>query len=308
MILGDHLQLIHGYRGADLERLRAHWRDSGRQHELSTPHRWHGRTTEGAWLLALRAALRDRAAPAARPAGVHLKTYAAERGLNGALPQLKYVVPSLLREINTSSVAVLVRENADLARVRRYLSTNGLHPRQLGGPQDFEEAREDIEQLPLLIDAISVARHTRERLLVLVPTIPTAVVQQIDRRLRTTGPHLAGAKEPALTMLQAFAPLWDDGPAAFFKVMNHLLGLCAAAGYHLPRPDATHTLRRTCGGARPRRRPRRLSHRLHRAHRRLDARSTTPHRPRAFPDDRASGQGQGIRRRGALRRRRAPLA
>lgn len=251
VVLADHLQLIHGYRGADLERLRAHWRESGARHRLSTPHRWHGRGTEGAWLLALRDAFEGRATTAARPAGVHPKTYLGERGLNGALPQLKYAIPPLLREPAVSSVAILVRENADLARVHKYLATNGLHPRQLGGPKDFEEAREDIEQLPLLTDAHSVALHTRERLVALVPTIPTAVVQQLDRRLKAGGPQLAGAKEPAASLLRAFKPLWDDGPAAFFRVMSDLLGACAAVGYHLPRPDATRALRRTAEALAP---------------------------------------------------------
>lgn len=251
VVLADHQQLIHGYRGADLERLRAHWRESGARHRLSTPHRWHGRATEGAWLLALRDALEGRAATAARPAGVRLRTYHAERGLNGALPQLKYAVPPTLREPTISSLAILVRENADLARVRSYLSTNGLHPRQLGGPKDFEEAREDIEQLPLLTDAQSVALHTLSRLVALVPTIPTVVVRQLARRLKADGPQLGGAKEPAATLLRAFRPLWQEGPAAFFTVMGDLLGACATVGYHLPRPDATRVLLRTAEALAP---------------------------------------------------------
>jgi len=250
VVLADPLQLIHGYRGADLDRLRRHWRDSGAHHRLSTPHRWHGRPKEGNWLLALRDAFDGRPVSAARPAGLDLKTYPAERGLNGALPRLRYAVPPLLRQ-RGSSVAVLVRENADLARVRKYLSTNGLHPRQLGGPKDFEEAREDIEQLPLLTDAHSVARHARERVVALIPTIPAAVVQQLDRRLQPEGPKLAGAKEPAASLLRAFTPLWSDGPAAFFRVMNELVGLCAAMGYHLPRPDAVRALRRTAEALAP---------------------------------------------------------
>jgi hypothetical protein len=251
VVLADHLQLIHGYRGADLDRLRAHWRDSAAQHRLSTPHRWHGRATEGAWLLSLRDALEGRAASASRPAGVRVKTYPAERGLNGALPQLKYVIPPLLRDPTTRSVAILVRENTDLARVRKYLSINGLHPRQLGGPKDFEEAREDIEQLPLLSDAHSIALHARDRLIALVPTIPNNVAQQLDRRLKVGGPQTAGAKEPAATLLRAFEPLWNHGVGAFFGVMSDLLGACAAVGYHLPRPDATRTLRRTAEALAP---------------------------------------------------------
>jgi hypothetical protein len=251
VVLADHLQLIHGYRGADLDRLRAHWRDSGAQHRLRTPHRWHGRAAEGTWLLSLRDALEGRATRARRPAGVHLATYPAERGLNGALPQLRYSLPPLLRHPAVASVAVLVRENSDLARVRNYLSNNGLHPRQLGGPNDFEEAREDIEQLPLLSDPHSIARHVRERLLALVPTIPNNVVQQLDRRLKPSGPHTAGAKEPAATLLRAFGQLWDDGATAFFAVMSDLLGSCAILGYHLPRADAAQTLRRTAEALSP---------------------------------------------------------
>jgi UvrD-like helicase family protein len=176
VVFADHLQLIHGYRGADLERMRAHWRDSGAQHQLGTPHRWHGRGTEGGWLLGLRDALQGRTTTAPRPAGVRYGTYPAERGINGALPQLKCTVPEIMRGPTTTSLAILVSENADLARVRKYLSSNGLYPRQLGGTPDFDEARQDIEQLPLLADAQSVALHTRERLVALVPTIPATVV------------------------------------------------------------------------------------------------------------------------------------
>jgi hypothetical protein len=255
VVLADHLQLIHGYRGADLERLRAHWRESGAQHRLNTPHRWHGRAAEGAWLLSVRDALEPRATPArsggVRPSGVDSRVYSAERGLNGALPFLKYTVPALLRDGAGRSVAVLVRQNDDLGRVRRFLSTNGLRPRQLGGPRDFEEAREDIEQLPLLTDSHSVALHARERLVALVPTIPTTVVQQLDRRLKPAGPQLAGAKEPATTLLRTFEPLWRDGSAAFFQVMSDALRACAAVGYHLPRPDATRALLRTAEALAP---------------------------------------------------------
>lgn len=251
VVLADHMQLIHGYRGADLERLRAHWRESSVRHQLSTPHRWHGRPSEGQWLLALRDALEGRATKAPRPRDFRVKVYPAERGLYGALPQLKYVIPPLLRDPTVRSVAVLVRENADLARARNYLSANGLHPRQLGGPKDFEEAREDIEQLPLLSDAQSIARHARARLLALVPTIPNNVAQQLDRRLKPEGPQLAGAKEPAATLLGLFRPLWDSGAQAFFPVMSELLATCEGLGYHVLRPDAARTLRRTAEALAP---------------------------------------------------------
>jgi len=67
IVLADHMQLIHGYRGADLERLRRHWRESGARHELKTPHRWHGRDAEAAWLLALRESLSGGTTSARRP-------------------------------------------------------------------------------------------------------------------------------------------------------------------------------------------------------------------------------------------------
>jgi hypothetical protein len=76
-------------------------------------------------------------------------------------------------------------------------------------------------------------------------------VQQLDRRLKASGPHLTGAKEPAATLLRAFAPLWSDGPASFFAVMSDLLRTCAAIGYHLPRPDAIRTLLRTAEALAP---------------------------------------------------------
>ena len=59
---------------------------------------------------------------------------------------------------------------------------------------------------PILTDAHSIALHTRDRLVALVPTIPTNVVQQIDRRLKANGPQLVGAKQPAATLLRALEP------------------------------------------------------------------------------------------------------
>jgi DNA helicase-2/ATP-dependent DNA helicase PcrA len=244
VVFADHMQLIHGYRGADLERLRRHWRDSGAQHELNTPHRWHGRAEEGTWLLGLRSALEGRACNVGRPGGLVLKRYPAERGLNGALPQLKWVLPDLITP-RGASVAVLVRDNQDLGQVRNYLSSHGFYPRQLGGPKDFEEARDDIEQLPLLNDPQSVALRARNRLLALVPGLPRGVADQLERRLKADGPNLTNAKQPAAALLQAFQGLWAHGPAAYFETMNRLLVVCADQGYHFPRLDAIRAIRRT---------------------------------------------------------------
>lgn len=244
VVLADHLQLIHGFRGADLERLRTHWRESGARHELHTPHRWHGRKREGAWLLALRERLQDRSASAPRPDGLAIVRYPAERGQNGAVFHTRIQVLAL-RDQGHHSIAVLVRNNQDVGRVRNYLIKHGLYPRQLGGPRDFEEAREDIEQLPLLVDAFSLVEHARKRLLAIVPSIPANVAGQLQRRLKPGGTDRRSAKAEAAALLGCFEPLYDTGASAYFHSMDRLLATCARLGYHLPRADATAAIRRT---------------------------------------------------------------
>ena len=244
VVLADHLQLIHGFRGADLERLRAHWRDSGAQHQLHTPHRWHGRQREGTWLLALRECLQDRSASAPRPASLSVVRYPADRGQNGAIFQTRLQVLDL-RKQGHQSIAVLVRNNQDVARVCDHLVKHGMYPRQLGGPRDFEEAREDIEQLPLLLDAFSLVEHARKRLLAIVPSIPANVAGQLQRRLKPEGTDCKSAKPEAAALLACFEPLYHTGASAYFHAMDRLLVTCAQLGYHLPRADATAAIRRT---------------------------------------------------------------
>lgn len=250
VVLADHMQLIHGYRGADIERLRAHWRDSQTQHRLTTPHRWRATPEHGAWLLALRERLGGAGASAPRPQAVVISNYQATRGMNGALACLKWTVPKLF-PAGMRSVAVLVRQNSDLGRVRNYLANNGMRPRQLGGSKDFEEARYEVEQLPLLSDGQTLALFAHERLLALVPTIPKSVAEQLRRRLQPNGPKLSGAKQPAGAMLEAFALLYQHGAGAYFPAMGRLIDLCMEAGYHLPRPEAIRIIRRTAADLAP---------------------------------------------------------
>jgi DNA helicase-2/ATP-dependent DNA helicase PcrA len=250
VVLADDMQLIHGFRGADLDRLRCHWRECGARHQLKTPHRWNGRPNEGRWLLALRDRLRDQQAAAPRPAGVRLIDYPQQHGINGALFKLKVTVPGLLRS-GHESVAVLVRENTDLAKVRNYLMSNNMRPRQLGGTKDFEEARRDIEQLPLLTDAHSVALHAHERLTVLVPSVPNAVAEQLKRRLKPEGPKHPSAKPEAAALLRAFDDIYRHGPSAYFHTMDRLLATCGELGYHLPRADATRAICQTAAALMP---------------------------------------------------------
>lgn len=250
IVLADYLQLIHGFRGADIERLRQHWRDSTRQHQLHTTHRWIGRDAEGRWLLALRDRVEDGHATAPCPAGLRLRRYPGDRGMNGALAELRY---DLLRlwEAEHSSIAVLVRNNTDLPRVRNYLISRGMRPRQLGGPRDFEEAREDIEQLPLLTDPHSVVLHAVDRLVALVPSIPKRVIAQLNRRLQPTGPNRPGAKLECAALLVAFDDLYEHGAAAYFHAMSELLQICRELGYHLPRADATRAIIQTARALAP---------------------------------------------------------
>jgi DNA helicase-2/ATP-dependent DNA helicase PcrA len=250
VVLADHMQLIHGFRGADIERLRAHWRDSGATHELKSPHRWRGRNAAGAWLLACRERLQGRQATGTRPSGARVINFDGAHGIGGALFKMKTVIPKLFGT-GHRTVAVLVADNQDLARVRNYLANNGMHPRQLGGPKDFEEARDDIEQLPLLTDPRSVVLHAYERLLALVPSVPKPVADQVKRRLKPAGPNLTGAKDAAARLLNAFGPIYAQGAAGYFQAMDAALIACRDLGYHLPRRDAARTIQETAAALAP---------------------------------------------------------
>ena len=114
-----------------------------------------------------------------------------------------------------------------------------------GGFGNFEEAREDIEQLPLLVDAFSVVDHARNRLLAIVPSIPPNVAAQLDRRLKPAGADHKNAKAEAAALLACFDELYERGADAYFHTMDRLLAIGAGLGYHLPRADATAAIRRT---------------------------------------------------------------
>ena len=203
---------------------------------------------------------------------------------------------------------MLVRENTDLARVRNYLVSNNMRARQLGGPKDFEEARHDIEQLPLLTDAHSVALHAHERLLALVPSVPKAIADQLKRRLKPEGPKHASAKPEAASLLSAFDEIYRTGPAPTFTRWT-VCWLPAASSATTspaltPRRDPPDRRR-----ANARRRDQRGRRRLRPARRGDLSPDAAAHRPRPFSHDRRPpGQGQGIRRRRGRAARRPPLA
>lgn len=251
VVLADPLQLIHEFRGADLERLRAHWRDSDAQHELLTPHRWHGAPEQGTWLLGIRDRVKGAPSSAvARPASVIVNSYPESRGRNGLLGPTRFAVLNLRKLPDHDAIAVLARDNRTVGLLRAYLTRQGLRPRQVGG-RTFEEARDDIEQLPLLTDVLTVVGHARKRLDDLVPSIPKAVSEQIGRRLKESGPNFRGAKPEAAALLAEFSVLYERGASGYFQAMAGLLVACNTLGYHLPRRDATHAIRQTAAALAP---------------------------------------------------------
>jgi len=249
IVLADPMQLIYGFRGSKPERLERHAQECDARFELRTPHRWHGREDAGTWLLAVRARLQGEAVEAELPSEV---TIVKCQYFNQMLPRVKGEAAAALNG-GMDTVAVIAAFNADVGRLRSYLCTQGLFPRQLGGGDDFEEARDEIEQLPLLGDASNLAVHALERVAKLVPTLKSGVVTTVKTRLTASGVNLAGnCGAEAKSLLGALAPLYEQGPASYFASVVGALDVCAANEHHLPRVEAVRALRSTAdtfGGA-----------------------------------------------------------
>lgn len=243
-VLADPMQLIHGFRGADMRRLDAHRSDSDDQRELHIAHRWHGDPVAARWLLAVRARLQGCAAAASAPPALRVLRTPAAHGMNAMLP---VVAVSAAREVGDveGRVAVLCVRNNEVAKVRAYLCKRGLFPRQLTAPVDFEDARQDIEQLPLLHDPQRLGQHAMRRLGDLVPALPRTLTTQITGRLGVDAVNTRRASPAALPLLHALAGIYTHGRAGYFAVMVELLDACAAQGHHLPRRDFVRVLRET---------------------------------------------------------------
>ncbi len=245
VILADPMQLIHGFRGASPERLQRHLADCEVSFELRTPHRWHGSNEMAEWLLAVRARLQGREAEGAtRPSTVRVEVTPAEFGVRGALPIISAAISRSAAE-GAANVAVLAAWNRDVTIIRNYLSRQGLKPRQIGGPEDFEEAREEAEQLPLLQDSQSLAVHALERLEDLVPTLDAGTLSRARARLRIEGIDFQRARGLVAEVLSALAAIYDKGNGAYFHALTRALDACARAGHHLPRVEAVATVRET---------------------------------------------------------------
>ena len=148
------------------------------------------------------------------------------------------------RDDGLKRIGVIIRTNAEAGDMRGYLSREGLRPRQLGG-EDFEEAREDIEQLPLLTDPKTLSLHALDRVKALVPTLETTVVNQIKERLREDEIRIAGAGAGAGVVLRSFECLYSTGAGCYFEAIVGTLDGLAQRGHHLPRFDAVRALRET---------------------------------------------------------------
>ena len=126
-----------------------------------------------------------------------------------------------------------------------------MHPQQIGGP-DFEDAREEIEQLPLLDDRYGVALQGLERISKLAPTLRPQVYRQVQQRLGPDGVRMTkpiGAE--ASMILEGLARIYIDGRAAYFSAVCYALDRLAAEGHHLPRREAVATLRSTAAAVNP---------------------------------------------------------
>ena len=243
VVFADEMQLIHEFRGASEDRLAKHLHDAEQRLTLRTPHRWHGAGRYSEWLVAFRRSLLECRVPDTLPNRLRIQRTRAQRGFNGMKPAVHRAVTRAFRN-RLSSVAVLARRNKEASALRSYLSKNGLFPRQVG-TQDFEEARHDIERLPLHTTLQSIAHHCLHRLQALVPTLNVTVANQVRARLEQHGVNLARAGANALPILRALESIYSDGPRTYFKALVAALQSCEDAGHHLPRKEAVWALRLT---------------------------------------------------------------
>lgn len=245
IIFADRMQLIYGFRGSKPERLQRHAQECDEYLELRTPHRWSDDKETGRWLSAVRARLQGEADQTAPPARLKFKTTPAQRGLNAMKPQVKAAAAEAFRN-GADTVAVLNAWNSEVAQLRTYLSKEGLYPRQLGSTDDFEEARHDVEQLPLYSDTQGVACHAADRVKMLVPTLSNSVVRQVKNRLLAEGVNLSGnCGAEAAGLLRAFDPLYEWGASQYVTSVVAALDTCIEQGHHLPRLEAVRALRAT---------------------------------------------------------------
>jgi DNA helicase-2/ATP-dependent DNA helicase PcrA len=242
-VLADPMQLIHGFRGARADRLDAHRHDCDEELSLSTPHRWHGKDDVARWLLAVRDRLSGQPCDEQLPNCVVLEGTNPQHGFNAMKPKIKFAVLRAFRN-DAQRIAVLTRTNDQASQVRNYLCKEGLYPQQVGGP-DFEDAREEIEQLPLLDDAQSMAIKALERIVELTPTLGLQVKTQVQQRLDARRVRLERSGIEAKIVLKGLAQIYQNGGAAYFEAVQSAVDGLSELGHHLPRKQAIATIRAT---------------------------------------------------------------
>ena len=246
VVLADPMQLIHGFRGASEARLEQHRKDCDQEKSLGTSHRWHGSQHLADWLLAVRKRLAGDASACPAPRELRIEWTSRLHGLGAVKAQVKYAVLRAFRS-GCQSVAVLARTNEEAGELQSYLCQQNLHPRQIGSA-DFEQARDDIERLPLLTGAERFAAHVLDRLSVLVPTLRGNAIEQARRRLRPDGVDLRRAGADARLLLRPLQRLYGVGPSVYFKVLQEMLAAAQGAGHHIPQLEALRALQHTAAG------------------------------------------------------------
>lgn len=245
IVLADHMQLIHGFRGAEAVRLEQHVRECGKVHELRTPHRWHDRPESGDWLLAIRKRLQGERASARRPSSVVLTPVPRERGRTGMKAPTKFAVLRAFQR-GALSVAVLARSNDEIDELRDYLCRAGLFPRHIGGDH-VDRGLRLVQDLRDPMASNALAERTVDELFFLVPTLGTDLREQIVHRLGADGVDMARCGPNARRFLVLLSRLYDLGVDAFFTTLSDCLAHSKDLGHHLPRARAVRVIVETAG-------------------------------------------------------------
>ncbi|MDO8184695.1 ATP-dependent helicase [Conexibacter sp. JD483] len=244
VVLGDTMQLIHEYRGADRDRFVKHRQEAAREHQLVTPHRWERvNPSAGRWLTQVRNALYGRhATRGLRPDAVVWRNYPEAWEGRGVANRVVQEVRDARATRTIRSIAVLVRRRDDINPIEKQLLTAGYFPRRVSG-SEFEDARREIEKLPTLKTIATVRRYALERLRRLCPTFDSDLMRQLRDRLRVREIKPRGAAPRALPFLRAMQPIYEHGAAGYLHSMSALLAASKDAGFSCPRSQQARTIR-----------------------------------------------------------------
>ena len=294
-VFADPMQLIHGFRGASEARLEQHRKDCDETRSLRTSHRWHGSEHLADWLLAVRKRLSGETCTIRAPRELRKEVTLQLHGSNAVKAQAKYAVLQAFR-MGHMSVAVLSRTNEEAGVLQSYLCQQGLHPRQIGSA-DFDEARDDIEQLLFLRDSGSVAAHAIERVSSLVPALRGSAVEQVRKRLKPNDIDMRRAGTNARLLLEPLQRLYEGGPSLYFEVLVEMLAAAESAGHHIPQREALRALQQTAAGLYGKSLELEEALTLYAQEVMVAAQAAPRTRRGLFVDDGAPGEGEGVRPR-----------